>query len=82
MVTPVNPPSSSKVMVISVSSTAVPFKVSLAVTSPAVPPATPSTGVAVKSFSTASMVPSTTISTVVVSQLLGTAISQIVYVKV
>ena len=42
-------------MLIKVSSTAAPFKVSLAVTSPAVPPTTPSTGAVVKSFTTASI---------------------------
>ena len=76
---PVIPSKSWIVIVISPSSTATPFKVSLAVTSPAFPPVNPFTGVALKSSSSAASAAAlTTTVTVAVSQLSVFRFSQIV----
>ena len=78
MVTPVNPSGSAIEIVISPSSTATPFKVSLVVTSPAFPPFWPKIGVALKSSSLATRAAGfTTIVAVPVSQFPGLRFSQI-----
>ena len=65
-------------IVISPSSTATPFSVSFAVTSPAFPPVVPVIGVALKSSSFATIAAAfTTTVTVPVSQLSGLRFSQI-----
>ena len=75
---PESPLGSTMVISISPSSTAIPFRVSLAVTSPAFPPICPVIGVALKSSSLATSVAAfTTIVAVPVSQFSVFKFSQI-----